>query len=45
MPVPAKPLELINLFQRNADAYRGGHYNEAQVRREFIHFINGEIKL
>ena len=36
MPAPREVLALIELFERNADAYRSGHYNETQLRREFI---------
>jgi predicted type IV restriction endonuclease len=36
MTAPAKILELVDLFRRNAEAYHGGGYNEAQVRQEFI---------
>ena len=36
MTVPARVIELIEHFQENAIAYRSGHYNETQVRREFI---------
>ncbi len=36
MPAPQIVLTLIDTFERNLDAYRNGHYNETQVRREFI---------
>jgi predicted type IV restriction endonuclease len=36
MTAPTKVLELVDLFRRNADAYLSPHYNEAQVRQEFI---------
>lgn len=36
MPVPATVLELVERFKANEAAYRSGHYNETQVRREFI---------
>ena len=36
MGAPAKVLELVETFSRNANAYLSGHYNEAQVRQEFI---------
>jgi predicted type IV restriction endonuclease len=36
MTPPPKILELVQRFQDNLDAYRAGHYNETQVRREFI---------
>ncbi len=34
--VPQTILDLVERFERNLEAYRSGHYNEAQVRREFI---------
>jgi len=34
--VPDAVVELIDRFDRNLDAYRSGHYNETQVRLEFI---------
>jgi predicted type IV restriction endonuclease len=36
MSTPPKVLELVNLFQRNADVYHAPRYNEAMVRQEFI---------
>ena len=36
MPIPETVLALIENFERNLDAYRAGHYNETQVRRDFI---------
>ncbi len=36
MSAPNKVLGLVDLFHRNADAYRSGHYNETQVRQEFV---------
>jgi hypothetical protein len=36
MTAPRLILDLIDRFDRNTDAYRGGHYNETQVRLEFI---------
>ena len=36
MTPPERILELVERFERNADAYRSGRYNETQVRREFI---------
>ena len=34
---PPKDLSrLVETFDRNIEAYKSGHYNEAQVRREFI---------
>jgi len=28
--------ELVERFEANRDAYRSGHYNESQLRREFL---------
>ena len=36
MPAPRSVLTLVENFERNLDAYRGGHFNETQVRRDFI---------
>ena len=36
MTPPPAILDLIDRFERNAEAYRSGAYNETQVRREFI---------
>jgi predicted type IV restriction endonuclease len=36
MSVPQPLVELVERFDRNQEAYRSGHYNETQVRREFI---------
>ncbi|MEE9200434.1 MAG: TaqI-like C-terminal specificity domain-containing protein [Candidatus Brocadiales bacterium] len=36
MAAPRKLLSLVEKFERNVDAYKTGHYNEAQVRKEFI---------
>ncbi len=36
MSAPQAVLDLIERFERNLDAYRSGHYNETQVRLEFI---------
>lgn len=33
---PATTLELVERFERNRAAYESAHYNETQVRREFI---------
>ncbi len=33
---PPQVLDLIQRFDRNRDAYRSPHYNEMQVRREFL---------
>jgi len=34
--VPSPVIELVETFDRNIDAYRSSHYNETQLRREFI---------
>jgi len=36
MKIPEKITELIDLFDRNIEAYKSGHYKETQVRHEFI---------
>ncbi len=36
MGAPAKIIDLIDRFYRNANSYRSEQYNETQVRREFI---------
>lgn len=36
MPAPPQLHTLTDRFQRNLHAYRSGHYNETQVRRDFI---------
>ncbi|MBT4484228.1 MAG: N-6 DNA methylase [Candidatus Latescibacteria bacterium] len=36
MAAPDKIIELVERFDRNIDAYKSGHYNETQVRHEFI---------
>ena len=36
MTPPPALLDLVERFERNAEAYRSGAYNETQVRREFI---------
>jgi hypothetical protein len=33
---PPQVLDLVQRFDRNRDAYRSPHYNETQVRREFL---------
>jgi hypothetical protein len=34
--VPKAILDLVERFERNREAYKSGHYNETQVRREFL---------
>jgi len=36
MPPPPKLLQLIERFDDNLAAYKQGHYNETQARREFV---------
>jgi len=36
MTAPAAVLELVQRFEFNRDAYHAGHYNETQLRREFL---------
>ncbi len=36
MTSPEEIFKLVERFDRNLDAYRSGHYNETQVRQEFI---------
>ncbi len=36
MTAPQAVLDLTERFDRNLEAYRSGHYNEAQLRAEFI---------
>lgn len=36
MPAPGEILELVARFEQQLDAYKSGHYNETQVRREFL---------
>ena len=36
MAAPDALYELVECFERNADAYRSGRYKETQVRLEFI---------
>ncbi len=36
MTAPRIIVDLVERFDRNREAYRAGHYNETQLRREFI---------
>lgn len=36
MIAPKEMIELVDRFNRNIEAYKSGHYNETQLRREFI---------
>jgi predicted type IV restriction endonuclease len=33
---PPQGLDLVQRFDRNREAYKSPHYNETQVRREFL---------
>jgi predicted type IV restriction endonuclease len=34
--IPSRIVELVETFDRNAEAYHSQQYNEAQLRREFM---------
>ena len=36
MTAPDSVLRLVDRFTQHADEYRAAHYNETQVRQEFI---------
>jgi predicted type IV restriction endonuclease len=36
MSAPKEIIELVDRFNRNIESYKSGHYNETQLRREFI---------
>jgi hypothetical protein len=36
MPAPDNIRQLVQRFEEHRDAYRSGHYNETQLRREFL---------
>ncbi|WP_273277861.1 Eco57I restriction-modification methylase domain-containing protein [Methanothrix soehngenii] len=36
MAAPKEIVELVERFESNREAYKSGHYNETQVRREFV---------
>ncbi len=36
MAAPKEVMELVERFESNREAYKSGHYNETQVRREFV---------
>jgi predicted type IV restriction endonuclease len=36
MSAPSEIVKLVQRFERNAEAYRSAHYNEAQARQEFV---------
>ena len=36
MVAPKEIVDLVERFENNLDSYKSGHYNETQVRREFV---------
>src|SRR5437899_3577101 len=36
MPAPPVIADLVERFEQQGDAYKSGHYNEAQLRKEFV---------
>lgn len=36
MSAPKEILRLVDQFEENFDSYKSGHYNEAQLRSEFL---------
>ena len=34
--IPKQVLELVDLFERNREAYRSPQYNETQLRHQFL---------
>ncbi len=36
MAAPKEIIDLVERFENNLDSYKSGHYNETQVRREFV---------
>jgi predicted type IV restriction endonuclease len=36
MSAPKEILDLVRRFEQNADDYKSGRYNEAQLRQEFV---------
>ncbi|MDZ7698522.1 MAG: TaqI-like C-terminal specificity domain-containing protein [Deltaproteobacteria bacterium] len=43
MPTPSRILELTERFEYNLDSYKKGHYNETQVRLEYINPFMEEL--
>jgi len=43
MPVPDRIIELTDRFDYNLDSYKKGHYNETQVRLEYINPLMEEL--
>ena len=36
MAAPKEIVDLVDRFENNLASYKSGHYNETQVRREFV---------
>jgi len=36
LAAPEVIVELVERFKSNRESYKSGHYNETQVRREFV---------
>jgi len=43
MTAPPEVIDLVERFERNIDAYRSGHYKEAQLREEFLNPFFGAL--
>jgi predicted type IV restriction endonuclease len=43
MGLPKEISELIERFDRNLETYRGGQYNEAQLRQDFLNPLLGAL--
>jgi hypothetical protein len=36
LAAPKEIIDLVERFESNQESYKSGHYNETQVRREFV---------
>jgi hypothetical protein len=36
LEAPKEIVDLVERFESNLESYKSGHYNETQVRREFV---------
>jgi predicted type IV restriction endonuclease len=36
LAAPKEIVDLVERFENNLESYKSGHYNETQVRREFV---------
>lgn len=36
LAAPKEIVDLVERFESNLESYKSGHYNETQVRREFV---------